>query len=183
MAILTTCALLTLVVVLNPRSRMGRRWRRLQRGGAARLGFAAPPGSGDSEDDDDEEGGSGFDTRRYASHLSDAQLAAETERQRAARQQQLEQEGLSLAPYEAVRATVRDRLLPTGPQSAGAAPGGPSPPPRRLQLGGSPSRSPARSPAGSGVELAAMGGTSGRRAGVLSPVPESPTSMASLQSQ
>lgn len=179
-----------LAVVLNPTSPIGRKWRRLRQAaaeGALGARGSRVPGSSD-EAEEDEEGGAGYDTRLYASHMSDRQASAEAELQRQARQQQLEEEGLTLTPYDAVRATVRDRLLPTGtPPSAGVP--GRTPPKRRLSLGGSPSSSPAQpgvnghggSPAqlssnggGSpgGIEMAALA-VPHRSRGDLSPIAES----------
>lgn len=162
--------------MLNPTSPIGRKWRRL-RLAAAEGARGSPPrrgGSGsEGEEEDEEEGGAGYDTRLYSSHMSERQLAAESERQRQARQQQLEEEGLSLAPYDSVRSTVRDRLLPSGtPPSAGAV--RVTPPKRRLNLGGgSPGGSPGQPGGGSpgGIEMAPLGGVRSR--GDLSPIAES----------
>ena len=171
----------TLAVVLNPTSPIGRKWRRLRLAaaeGALGSRSASPArrgGSGGLEGEDEEEGGAGYDTRLYSSHMSERQLAAEAERQRLARQQQLEEEGLSLEPYDAVRSTVRDRLLPSGtPPSAGAV--RLTPPKRRLNLGGSgsPGGSPSQPGGGSpgGIEMAPLGGGP-RSRGDLSPIAES----------
>lgn len=141
-----------LAVVLNPTSPIGRKWRRLRQAAAeGALGGRSGPRVGGSSDDfeEDEEEGAGYDTRLYASHMNDQQRSAEVERQRLARQQQLEEQGVTLTPYDAVRTTVRDRLLPTGtPPSAGVP--GRLPPKRRLSLGGSPGGSPSPVQPGSG---------------------------------
>ncbi|PSC72656.1 protease 2 isoform A [Micractinium conductrix] len=183
----TTAALVTLVVVLHPKSRLGRNWRRLgagageggggRRGLGLRLGSLGLGGAND-DDDEEEEEGEGYDTRLYASHLSDAELAeeavAEAERQRRLRRQQLEQQGLSLTPYDDVRSAVRSQL-PAAPAAGVVAA-----PPRRLNLG-SGGGSPA---AGGSLEMAAMNGGGGaHRGGPLSAIPESPTlSSSSLTS-
>ena len=128
------------MVVLHPASRLGNRWQRLAGG--------APGGSsgvGDDDEDEDEEGsGGGFDTRQYAVHMSGGESAeaaeAEAQRLRRLRQQQLEQEGLSLTGYEAVKSSVRDRLIPFGAPSS-AAPL----PTRRLTI--------AAADAGGGIEM------------------------------
>ncbi|KAL4457576.1 hypothetical protein ABPG75_012441 [Micractinium tetrahymenae] len=173
----TTAALVTLAVVLRPASRLGRSWRRLGGTGQRR-------GLGSDEEEGDEEA-EGYDTRLYAAHMSDAELheeaAAEAQRQRRLRQQQLEEEGLSLTRYEDVRSAVRGQLQPIpasplgptcGGGGSGAAPA--SLPPRRLALGGT-----AAAAAGS-VELAPLNGSAGR---ALSAIPESPTlSSSSLMS-
>ena len=130
----------TLAVVLHPASRLGSRWRRLASG--------VPGGSGgggvDDDDDDEEDSSGGFDTRQYAGHMSegDAAAAAEAEAQRLRRlrQQQLEQEGVSLTGYDAVKESVRDRLIPFGSPSS-AAPL----PTRRLTI--------AAADAGGGIEM------------------------------
>ena len=121
----------TLVVVLRPSSRIARKWRRL--GGWSQAGRQQI-----SDNDEDEgDGGEGFDTRLYAVHMSDSQAAeaadAEAEQQRQARQRQLEQQGLSLTLYDAVRNTVRDRLLPIPSPSSAALPV--APPMRRISVG------------------------------------------------
>lgn len=139
-AAVTAAAVAVLAVVLNPSSRMGHKWRRLR--------GDAEPGRHSSDAD-------GFD----ADELGEATL--EAQRQRAARQQQLEQDGLSLTPYDAVRSAVRDRLVPAGAPSS--APAGGTPPKRRLQLA-------------TDVELAAI--RPGGR-GALSPIVESPRSQSS----
>lgn len=169
----------TLAVVLRPTSRLGRTWRRLD--GRRRLvGGGGILGGGEDED------GEGYDTRLYgSSHLSDRELAeeaaVEAQRQRRLRQQQLEQEGLSLAPYEDARTVVRGQLqpIPAPPMgtaaAAGAAGAAPSSlPPRRLAL------SAAGAGADASLELAHFNGSGGR---ALSAIPESPTlSSSSLMS-
>ena len=99
---------------------------------------------------------------------------AEAERQRRLRRQQLEQQGLSLTPYDDVRSAVRSQL-PAAPAAGVVAA-----PPRRLNLG-SGGGSPA---AGGSLEMAAMNGGGGaHRGGPLSAIPESPTlSSSSLTS-
>ena len=158
-AAFTTVALVTLAVVLNPGSRFGRRWRRLGGDGG---GDGDLRGLGVGEDGEGGDGGGleGFDTRRYSAHMSEEELAAaaaaEADRMRRARRRQLQQEGLSLAPYDSVRATVREQLLPAGAQPS--APLAATPPKRRLAPGGgSPSRSP------DGIEMAARGPQRPRR--------------------
>ncbi len=179
--------------MLNPTSPIGRKWRRLRQAAAeSALGARGPRvgGSSDEVEQDDEDGTAGYDTRLYASHMSDRQLSAEAERQRQARQQQLEEQGLTLTPYDAVRSTVRDRLLPTGTPPSAGVPGRTPPPKRRLNLGGgSPGSSPAP-PGSSGggspspVQLGSSGGSPGgiemapltghsRGRGDLSPIAES----------
>jgi hypothetical protein len=91
------------------------------------LASGAPGGSGgggidDDDDDEDEDSSGGVGTRQYATHMSEgdaAATAAEAEAQRL-RQQQLEQEGLSLTGYDAVKDSVRDRLIPFGSPSLAA---------------------------------------------------------------
>ncbi|KAI3425089.1 hypothetical protein D9Q98_008467 [Chlorella vulgaris] len=115
----TTIALVTLVMVLRPSSRIARKWARLNgwHGEGRRRGL-----SGEEEDDEEEDGGQGFDTRLYSAHMgargaTEVAEAAEEGRQRQLRQ--LQAQGLSLESYDAVRDTVRDKLLPIpGPPSA-----------------------------------------------------------------
>jgi hypothetical protein len=116
----TPCTLqVTLVMVLRPSSRIARKWARLNgwHGEGRRRGL-----SGEEEDDEEEDGGQGFDTRLYSAHMgargaTEVAEAAEEERQRQLRQ--LQAQGLSLESYDAVRDTVRDKLLPIpGPPSA-----------------------------------------------------------------
>lgn len=171
----------TLAVVLRPAARLGRSWRRLG-GGGRRPGLGGHGGEGDDEDEE----GEGYDTRLYASHMSDAELteeaAAEAQRLRRARQEQLQEQGLSLTRYQDVRTTVRGQLqpIPAPPLGAAGGSGGGAPaplPPRRLALGGTAAAAGAL---GGSLELAQFNGSAGR---ALSTVPESPTlSSSSLMS-
>lgn len=173
----TTAALVTLAVVLRPASRL-RNWQRLGSSSGGRRG-ARRLSSGEDEDDENEDG-DGYDTRLYASHASDreqaADVAAEAERQRRLRQEQLEQQGLSLAEYGDVRSAVRGKLQPIPPPPPGAPPASQLPHLLAASATAGPAGCSGSVGGGGSVELAQFDGSAGR---ALSAIPESPSALSS----